>query len=55
MSLGHAGLRIPTKAEFFMASRAHANVVTVSSGHDVPAAAPQVVDSVILRAAQSAG
>jgi pimeloyl-ACP methyl ester carboxylesterase len=46
---------IPTKAEFFMASRAHANVVTVSSGHDVPAAAPQVVDSVILRAAQSAG
>jgi len=46
---------IPTKAEFFMASRAHANVVTVNSGHDVPAAAPQVVDSVILRAAQSAG
>jgi pimeloyl-ACP methyl ester carboxylesterase len=46
---------IPTKAEFFMAARAHANVVTVNSGHDVPAAAPQVVDSVILRAAQSAG
>jgi pimeloyl-ACP methyl ester carboxylesterase len=46
---------IPTKAEFFMASRAHANVVTVNSGHDVPAAAPLVVDTVILRAAQSAG
>jgi len=46
---------IPTKAEFFMAARAHANVVTVNSGHDVPAAAPQVIDSVILRAAQSAG
>jgi hypothetical protein len=38
-----------------MAARAHANVVTVNSGHDVPAAAPQVVDSVIVRAAQSAG
>ena len=46
---------IPTKAEFFMAARAHAHVVTVNSGHDVPAAAPQVVDNVILSAAQSAG
>jgi pimeloyl-ACP methyl ester carboxylesterase len=46
---------IPTKAEFFMAARAHADVVTVNSGHDVPAAAPTVVDNVILRAAQSAG
>lgn len=46
---------IPTRAEFFMANRAHAQIVTVNSGHDVPAAAPQVVDSVILRAAQSAG
>jgi len=46
---------IPTKAEFFMAARAHADVVTVNSGHDVPAAAPQVVDNVILQAAQSAG
>jgi pimeloyl-ACP methyl ester carboxylesterase len=46
---------IPTKAEFFMAARAHAHVVTVNSGHDVPAAAPGAVDSVILQAAQSAG
>ena len=46
---------IPTKAEFFMAARADAHVVTVNSGHDVPAAAPRVVDSVILQAAQSAG
>jgi hypothetical protein len=38
-----------------MAARAHADVVTVNSGHDVPAAAPTVVDNVILRAAQSAG
>jgi pimeloyl-ACP methyl ester carboxylesterase len=46
---------IPTKAEFFMAARAHAHVVTANSGHDVPAAAPQVVDNVILEAAHSAG
>jgi pimeloyl-ACP methyl ester carboxylesterase len=46
---------IPTKAEFFMAARAHAHVVTANSGHDVPAAAPGVVDNVILQAAQSAG
>ena len=44
---------IPTKAEFFMAARAHAHVVTVNSGHDVPAAAPLAVDGVILSAAQS--
>jgi hypothetical protein len=46
---------IPTKAEFFMAHRAHTHVVTANSGHDVPAAAPAVVDNVILQAAQSAG
>jgi pimeloyl-ACP methyl ester carboxylesterase len=46
---------IPTKAEYFMAARAHAHVVAVNSGHDVPAAAPRVVDNVILQAAQSAG
>jgi pimeloyl-ACP methyl ester carboxylesterase len=45
---------IPTKAEFFMAHRAHAHIVTANSGHDVPAAAPSVVDTVILKAAQSA-
>jgi pimeloyl-ACP methyl ester carboxylesterase len=45
---------IPTKAEFFMAHRAHTHVVTANSGHDVPAAAPAVVDNVILQAAQSA-
>jgi pimeloyl-ACP methyl ester carboxylesterase len=46
---------IPTKAEFFMAARVHAHVVTANSGHDVPQAAPQVVDSVILQAVRSAG
>jgi pimeloyl-ACP methyl ester carboxylesterase len=46
---------IPTKAEFFMAHRAHARIVTANSGHDVPAATPRVVDKVILQAAQSAG
>jgi pimeloyl-ACP methyl ester carboxylesterase len=46
---------IPTKAEYFMAARAHAHVVTANSGHDVPQAAPQVVDNVILQAVQSAG
>jgi pimeloyl-ACP methyl ester carboxylesterase len=46
---------IPTKAEFFMAARAHAHVVTANSGHDVPAVAPQVVDNVILQAVQAAG
>jgi pimeloyl-ACP methyl ester carboxylesterase len=46
---------IPTKAEFFMAHRAHAHIVTANSGHDVPAATPGVVDKVILQAAQSAG
>src|SRR5580704_8709049 len=45
---------IPTKAEFFMAAWADDHAVTVNSGHDVPAVAPNVVDSVILRAAQSA-
>jgi pimeloyl-ACP methyl ester carboxylesterase len=46
---------IPTKAEFFMAHRAHARIVTANSGHDVPAVAPQVVDKVVVRAAQAAG
>jgi pimeloyl-ACP methyl ester carboxylesterase len=46
---------IPTKAEFFMAHRAHARIVTANSGHDVPAAAPQVVDRVILQAVKAAG
>ena len=31
---------IPTKAEFFMAHRAHAHIVTANSGHDVPAGDP---------------
>jgi pimeloyl-ACP methyl ester carboxylesterase len=44
---------IPAKAEIFMANRAHAHIVTTNSGHDVPAARPGVVDSVILDAAQS--
>lgn len=46
---------IPTKAEFYMASRAGARIVTADSGHDVPAAAPNVVDNVILQAAHSVG
>jgi pimeloyl-ACP methyl ester carboxylesterase len=45
---------IPARAELFMANRAHARVVTTHSGHDVPAARPGVVDSVILQAAHSA-
>ena len=44
---------IPTQAEEFMAHRAHANIVTTYSGHDVPAARPGVVDSVVLQAVQS--
>jgi pimeloyl-ACP methyl ester carboxylesterase len=44
---------IPAQAELFMASRAHARVVTTHSGHDVPAARPGVVDSVVVQAAQS--
>jgi hypothetical protein len=46
---------IPTQAEYFMAARAHAHVVTADSGHDVPQAAPSVVDSVILQAVSCAG
>jgi pimeloyl-ACP methyl ester carboxylesterase len=45
---------IPTKAEYFMARRAHARIVTANSGHDVPAAAPGIVDTVILRAVRAA-
>ena len=44
---------IPAQAEIFMATRAHAHIVETNSGHDVPAARPGVVDSVILQAAQS--
>jgi pimeloyl-ACP methyl ester carboxylesterase len=44
---------IPTQAEFFMAKRAAAHIVTTSSGHDVPAARPGVVDSVIMQAVRS--
>ena len=44
---------IPTQAELFMARRAQAHVVTTHSGHDVPAARPGVVDSVILQAVRS--
>jgi pimeloyl-ACP methyl ester carboxylesterase len=44
---------IPAQAELFMANRAHAHIVTTHSGHDVPAARPDVVDNVILQAAQS--
>ncbi len=44
---------IPAQAEIFMANRVHAHIVTTHSGHDVPAARPDVVDSVILQAAKS--
>ena len=44
---------IPAAAETFMANRAHAHIVTTHSGHDVPAARPGVVDSVILQATHS--
>ena len=44
---------IPAQAEFYMAKRAGARIVTANSGHDVPAARPGVVDSVILQAVQS--
>jgi pimeloyl-ACP methyl ester carboxylesterase len=44
---------IPTQAEIYMANRAHATIVTTQSGHDVPAARPGVVDSVILQAVRS--
>jgi|HubBroStandDraft_6_1064221.scaffolds.fasta_scaffold18680_3 pimeloyl-ACP methyl ester carboxylesterase len=46
---------IPTQAEFFMAARAHAHVVTANSGHDVPQATPQVVDNVIVQAVRATG
>jgi pimeloyl-ACP methyl ester carboxylesterase len=44
---------IPTQAEIYMANRAHATIVSTNSGHDVPAARPGVVDSVILQAVRS--
>lgn len=44
---------IPTKTQFFMAHRADARITTTHSGHDVPAARPEVVDGVILQAARS--
>jgi hypothetical protein len=40
---------IPTQAEFFMANRAHARIVTTHSEHDVPG----VVDSTILQAVRA--
>jgi hypothetical protein len=45
---------IPPQAEFFMAKRAGAHIVATNSGHDVPAAQPGAVDSVILQAVRSA-
>jgi pimeloyl-ACP methyl ester carboxylesterase len=42
---------VPTKLEEFMGKRAGAALVYAQSGHDVPAAQPGVVDSVIVKAA----
>lgn len=44
---------IPTQAQFFMAERALATIVTTHSGHDVPQARPSVVVDTILKAARS--
>ena len=44
---------IPTQAQFFMAERALATIVTTHSGHDVPQARPGVVVETILKAARS--
>lgn len=46
---------VPTKVQQFMAKRAGARVVSVHSGHDVPAAAPAVVEKVIVTAAKATG
>lgn len=46
---------IPTVTQQFMAERASADIVTVRSGHDVPAAKAGVVTKVILEAAGSVG
>jgi pimeloyl-ACP methyl ester carboxylesterase len=42
---------VPTKLEEFMGQRAGATLVYADSGHDVPAAQPGIVDSVIAKAA----
>ena len=42
---------VPTKLEEFMGRRAGATLVYAPSGHDVPAAQPEIVDGVIVRAA----
>ena len=44
---------IPTHAEFYMAQRVGATIVTTHSGHDVPQARPRVVVDTILQAARS--
>ncbi|GAB3055680.1 alpha/beta hydrolase [Intrasporangium mesophilum] len=44
---------IPTTTQFFMADRVGAQVVTARSGHDVPAAQPDLVTNTILKAARS--
>jgi len=44
---------IPTQAQFYMAERARATVVTTDSGHDVPQARPRVVVETVLQAARS--
>jgi hypothetical protein len=45
---------VPTKVEEFMGRRAGATLVYATSGHDVPAAQPGIVDSVIAKAAAAA-
>jgi pimeloyl-ACP methyl ester carboxylesterase len=42
---------VPTQLEEFMGRRAGATLVYANSGHDVPAAQPGIVDSVIVKAA----
>lgn len=44
---------IPTEAQFYMAQRASATIVTTDSGHDVPQAQPRVVVDTVLQAARS--
>lgn len=44
---------IPTQAEYYMAGRVRAKIVTTHSGHDVPEARPGVVVDTILDAAWS--
>jgi len=44
---------VPTPLQYFMAQRASAHVITARSGHDVPAAQPQIVDRAIIAAAST--